>query len=168
LSLTGLLDAYKMPLILLAVEAYFVFFLSHHLLLIMAYPQEAVKHFGFLWQTVLFVLITLGVMVAGFLLVSPLFVIGQGALAVVVGGLMFLFWPRLTSAMSKGPLKELVWGGVVGLIGLGMLIWSVRPLEWERALAGLVVGVLGFWMMFSGLRKMWRGEDEEEPPAAAS
>lgn len=163
MSLTGLLDAYKTPLIILAIEAILVALTSHALLLIAGSPREALKHPGFLLRTLVNLVLVVASLVAGFLLVSPVFVIGQAGLAVVIGVMMFLLWPRASAALGKGPLRELVLGGSAGLIGLGVLIWSLRPLDWQPALGGLVMGLLGFGMMFSGLRKMWRGEDEEEP-----
>jgi hypothetical protein len=152
------LDPLMTPLILLALEAVFVFFSADHLLTLRSMRLEVLKHLGFIVRMLWYLLLTLVSLIAGFLFVSPIFAAGQAGFALVLGALMFRFWPRLSRTLSEGPLSEAIWGGAITLIGLVVLIWAFRPFDWEGALAGVVVGGAGIAMMVGGIRKLSAGE----------
>src|SRR5687768_15729348 len=152
------LDPFITPLIILAMESALVFFSASHLITLRASIREAWKYPAYILRTLSFLLLTIASLIAGFVMVSPIFFIGQVVLLLVLGVLMFRFWPALSQTLTEGPISETIWGGVIALIGLVALISSVRPFEVRGVLGGVVVGGAGIMMMVSGVRKLSTGE----------
>jgi hypothetical protein len=152
------LDPFVTPLVILAIETALVFFSASHLITVRASPREALKHPAYILRTLAFVLLTVASLIGGFILVSPIFFIGQVVLLLVLSVLMFRFWPDLSRTLTEGPISEAVWGGMIALIGLVALVGSVRPVEIEGVLGGVVVGGVGIMMMVGGIRKLSAGE----------
>jgi hypothetical protein len=152
------LDPFITPLIILAMEAALVFFSASHLIIVRASLREALRHPVYILRTLSFLLLTIASLIAGFVMVSPIFFIGQVVLLLVLGVLMFRFWPALSQTLTEGPISETIWGGVIALIGLVVLIGAVRPFEIRAVLGGVVAGGAGIAMMVGGIRKLSAGE----------
>jgi hypothetical protein len=152
------LDPFVTPLVTLALEVGFLFVSTTQLITVTAYPREALKHPAYLVRTLMFILLTIGTIIWGFLIVSPLFAAGQIVMALILGVLIFRFWPSIGKSLNEGPISEAVWGGALALIGLVVFMSAIRPFQLQGALAGLVVCGLGIAMMVSGIRKLSAGE----------